>query len=160
MRDSVLNLLMKKKIIIGALAVLPITILLLISLLGDSRQEEKTPESPEISPVEAIDQRRRINVSGISVRDFTDRPIRKNPDGDILFIENPSYQATYLKNYNQFLINMSTSSARKIAEGEFIKNLGISKEEACTLDVVVLEPYEPNPYLSVPPKELSFCHFD
>lgn len=150
---------MIKKIII--ISPILLTILLVVFFLFIGRSIEKKPSSfPKPTSV-PIDQPtlRKIEISGIKTNDFISRPTDLNRDGDVLFLKTSNYEAVYLKKYNQFLLNISSSSVEIInqAEEEFLKKLGISKKDACRLDVIVNSPYVPNPNLSMPRKTLSFC---
>ncbi len=102
---------------------------------------------------------KRIKISGVETNNFLTNPIRSSVDGAVLFLKTESLEALYYKKYDQFNLIISSSSAqvRNRAEQEFLQKLGVSKQDACRLDVVVNSPYVPNPNLLMPKRTLSFC---
>jgi len=151
----------KKKLIIlcgiGLFLIFVVVIFFIISNKPTVRSQPTIP--PTISPAQVWVSPKKIDISGIQTNDFLSNPIKTNSQGDVLFVNTTDYQITYLRGFNQFVINISTSSAgiRDNAESGFLKKLGISKDDACRLNVFVSAPYVPNPYLSVQARTLSFC---
>lgn len=155
---------MRRRIFYITVAILLFLLVLIFLIFSNLKPtEKKSGGSTDISPAPIIiPSVRKIDTDGVKTNDFLKNPIKKNSDGDVLFIEKPQYQISYLIQFSQFNISISTSSpqVRNQAEEEFMKKLGINKIDACRLNVVVNSPYVPNPYLSVPPKYLSFCRPD
>lgn len=153
---------MSKKTLLFFSIVLLIILLLLIFFIFINNLKPSTPPvgNIEISPVPVSTRpSQKINISGIQTNDFLSNPIKTNLQGDVLFAKTKDYQITYLRQFGEFIINVSTSSAmvRDDAESEFLRKLGITKEEACRLKVFVSVPYIPNPNLSIEKRTLSFC---
>lgn len=153
---------MRKKIFFIAVVMVLLILAILFLIISSIKPQRQEPDSSSnISPTPTdIPWAKTVEIDGVKTRDFLSHPIRANARGDVLFVKNENYQLVYLSNYKQFLIDISTSSAdiREQAEKEFMNKLGISKTEACRLDVVVSSLYVPNPNLSMPRKTLTFCN--
>lgn len=153
---------MNKKIIILATLIGLLTFLIATLLMVFNRTPPELPPPAPISvtPIsESGVSAKKITISGIKTNNFLANPIKTNSRGDAVFIKTPEYQIVYLKNYEEFVINLSTSSAetRDSAENDFLSKLGVTKEEACRLRVTVSAPYVSTQTVSMPQKSLSFC---
>lgn len=103
---------------------------------------------------------KKITISGIKMNNFLSSPIKTNDHGDALFVKTKGYQLVYLRQYNKFLITILSSpfeENRKKGEENFLKKLGITKEEACKLNASISTPYFVNPQYSGIKYPLSFC---
>lgn len=102
-----------------------------------------------------------INISNVELRNFEANPVRSNTENDSLIVDNDDYQIAYVKAYNQFLItinNKDFENTRQKAEAEFLKNLNITSDAACKLNVSISTPTFANPDLSGQIFPLSFCN--
>lgn len=152
---------MKKLLLVsGVVIMLLFFAFMIITNLKKTNTIPNPEKNTKISP-EPVNQGgiRRIKISGVETNNFLATPIRSSVDGAVLFLKTENLEAVYYEKYNQFNLIISSSSAqiRNQAEQEFLQKLGISKHNACRLDVTVNSPYVPNPNLSMPRKTLSFC---
>lgn len=120
--------------------------------------------APLISPTASVSlpsaQDEKITVSNIKMNNFYRSPIRVYSSGDVVVAQSDSYQIAYLPLFNKFIISIVSSPFQdkiKGAEEDFIKALGISREEACRLNAVVNTPFFANPDESGKDYPLSFC---
>jgi cytoskeletal protein RodZ len=84
------------------------------------------------------------------------------PDNSITFLENNDYQIAFYPKTEYFLIvlfNADLQKARDEAESAFLKTLGITKDQACQLNVNLGAPtwVNPNIHLGTANYGLSFC---
>ena len=123
----------------------------------------KKPE--ESTPIDNLIQPTNNPASKISINDIEhNEDILKqepaNNRGDILVSDENSFQTLYFAQEDQFLISIIASpfSEKRVeAENDFVTKLGISKEEACLLDVVITTPKYANPSQAGKNYTLSFC---
>lgn len=114
--------------------------------------------TPAISP--PLDKEGRIKISNVWVNNFYKAPQGINPSGDVLVADKSEFQIVFLPQFNQFMLSVLASpfsGVRKVAEEEFLKVLGVGRQEACRLNVVVNTPYFANPDYSNQDYPLSFC---
>lgn len=82
-------------------------------------------------------------------------------EGGITFRDNKDFSITYSESDQSFAIVIETTDnlvgVRNKAEKELLDALGISKEKACELTVLLQVPYSVNPELSGTNYGLSFC---
>lgn len=115
-----------------------------------------TPFEMKITP----SPRKKIIISGIEVNDFLKDATIINSNQDAVFEKNQDYEMVYLPKFNQFLITILSKpfdNARKDAEEDFIKKLGISKEEACRLEINLSVPCKIDLENCGTRHPLSFC---
>lgn len=135
-----------------------------ISFIAPKRTTDKTPTSTP-TPIPAaptvINTQGKINVSGVEINDIRVNPIIDNGIGDVLFIQNPKYQVGYQGKFELFIINVLASpfeETRREVESEFVKKLGVSKQEACSLSVTIGSPsYAGVADFDGKKRGLSFC---
>ncbi|MBI2195937.1 MAG: hypothetical protein HYU48_02750 [Candidatus Levybacteria bacterium] len=114
-----------------------------------------TPILPEPTTINKL---QKLNISGIETNDFTASPIATNAQGDVEFAKTPDYEIGYLKQFNEFILNIwtPTLAARNAAENEFVNRLGITKDQACRLSVSVAQNYS-SEFPGSENRKLSFC---
>lgn len=153
---------MNKNKILLTLFALGILVIAGISLFSSQKNRTSQPPAalPTIIPPSptTFNIQKKINISGVQTNDFTVNPIASNKEGDIAFSQTGDYQLVYSKQYNDFTISISTITpqARKEAEDDFLKKLGISQNDACKLTVYVEQNYSPD-FPESASKKLSFC---
>ena len=101
-----------------------------------------------------------MESSGITVKNITKEPVRENTSGDIQFDSTSSYEFTYFKPEDRFLISITGSPFERVrleAEASFVSQLGIDKAAACKLRVSITTPAFANPDEAGNTYSLSFC---
>lgn len=102
----------------------------------------------------------KIKISETWVNNFYNTG-RKLVDGnDVVIKENDDYELIYQNPFKLFIIYVISSPFEKTrvkAEEDFIKSLGITKDEACKLNVRVGTPFFANPDYAKKSYPLSFC---
>lgn len=103
-----------------------------------------------------------IETSGGSVRinNVYGNPVEVNPQKDALVKRTDDYDIVYLAKGESFLITLSRQpleEARQKAENDFLGTLGISKDEACELNVSLKVPGNVDINLAGEDYGLSFC---
>lgn len=113
-------------------------IIIIINVILRAISPKKTPiettSIPTPTPV------KEINISGVKVNNFLDTPVRSDRQGDTVFMQKNIYQMTYLPKYNSFIISIVAipfEENRATAGEDFINKLGISKDQACSLNVSI-----------------------
>lgn len=160
----------KKWLFIGSAGVL----LLIIALFAVFRQKQTTNLVPggtlpttipsggipiPTHPAENIITKK-ITISGVDTNNFLKMGKEANKEGDWLIVDATSYQIVYFNLNGTFLISILSSPFDKIrsdAEARFIKELGITKEQACNLTVNITTPSFANPSEAGKTRNLSFC---
>jgi hypothetical protein len=113
---------------------------------------------PQPAPVQETPQVERINISGVSVKDFM-----QDHDPQELFItlsKTKDYHVFYIPSQEVFFISIVSypfDEYRPIAEEDLLYRLEITKEEACRLSVNITTPAFANPEKSGRTYGLSFC---
>lgn len=121
-----------------------------------------TPFKLRITPAISIppSASKKIDVSGIKINNIYEDPVEINNQGDTVFFRDDNYQFVYLPQFGKFIISVTSSpfwDKEKIAEEDFIKALGITKKDACWLNVEITTPYFANQEESGRVYPLSFC---
>lgn len=143
---------LRTRYVVAIVGILGAIIILLVIAFSSGTQEAPQPQEPL--------REKTITVSGVEINNVLETPLEKTSQGDSLFVKEATYQIAYLPSFNQFIINILSPSfeqARNDAEEAFMKKLGISKEEACRLNVSLGTPNYVNPELSGEKFPLSFC---
>ena len=137
----------------------------------------KPPDSPSIIRPTATPTHLRVNptlpivtppsssldkilVSGVSVNNFYRKGERMNQYGDVLIEENKEFSIEYQHPFKLFIIAVLSTpfdALRIKAENAFLSRLGISKEDACALNVQVGTPFFVDPQYAMTSYPLSFC---
>lgn len=160
MLDKLKGLWQKRKTII--IIVLVAIIITAISYILPNNNSGQPASSPAPKAGSTSNQASsKISISGIEVNNFLKNPLRTDNRKDATFLDNPKYGFVYFQKENQFLISITGSpfSTVKIqAENEFLTKLGIDKDQACRLNVVITTPYYANPNESGKNYKLSFCN--
>lgn len=128
-----------------------------IFLSTQTGQKKKTSPLPTPTPFQTTP--RKITISGIEMNNFTVSPVFVNQNGDTSFVRNSKFEFVYLKQFNEFIINIYSSPVdqnRYEAENLFLEKLGINQEQACTLTVWVSNTSD-DPQASWAKQKLSFC---
>lgn len=149
---------MKKILILFLLACIVVFVWMILGMISNKNLRPTVPvvATPTPYPVSA----KRITVSGVEMNDFFASPKRIDSKGDVAFEETQDYQLVYIKPFNYFIVSVLGSpfeEARSKAEIAFLNSLGVSKEDACKLDVVVNTPSFANPDFAGKDYPLSFC---
>lgn len=140
-------------------------ILYILSLINSIKDKKTSTISPTptltiATPFPTYSFLKKINISGVDVNNILESPIETNQRGDILFYQIPSYQMVYFPQSQGFLIDIQKKPFLKVreeAEKDFIKKLGISKNEACRLKVnIVVSCYVDEDHCGIN-YPLSFC---
>jgi hypothetical protein len=121
---------------------------------------EKVLPNPTPTPKSDEPEVQRIEVNGVDVKNFYDQDTNVNSRGDATFVNQENYGIVYFSNEEQFLISIFSSpfdEVRKEAEKQFLKELGIDKSEACSLNVIITTPVSVNPENAGINYRLSFC---
>lgn len=134
-----------------------------LSLLFYLRLTTKTVPKPIAVPTPTgvlieLPEEETIESSGVKINNPFRSPKKLTVQGDVLFEETPVYHMVYLKQFDEFLITIEKEpfeENRQQAESFFLAKLGITKEEACDLQVTVSPPKKEGE-LS-PSHRLSFC---
>ncbi len=149
-----------KKLIITFSIILIVATFLLLSLSNKSTTKQTAFPTPTIVLPNAQTLGRKINISGVSVNDFTktSRPIEETTE--FYVTEKSNYAIIYDSKDNSFLIGILSSpfeTNRQTAEEGFLQTLGITKENACLLTVTESTPHFVNPNNAGIIYKLSFC---
>lgn len=121
-----------------------------------------TPFARKITPVISVPDvsLEKIDVRGIKINNVYKNPVEKNNQGDAVFFKNDNYQFVYQPQFSKFIISVTSSpfwEKEKTAEEDFVKELGITKKDACWLTVEITTPDFANPEESGRVYPLSFC---
>lgn len=74
----------------------------------------------------------------IATNNLFKNPVESLPNNAVAFVENEEYHMSFYPNHQYFLITLldpDIQKARDKAENDLLKTLGITKEQACNLDV-------------------------
>ncbi|MEK7598135.1 MAG: hypothetical protein AAB487_00155 [Patescibacteria group bacterium] len=96
----------------------------------------------------------------IDTNNLYNNPIYKLPDGTVTFLENSDYTMAFFpkdKLFNIAILSSTLKEARNKAEGAFLDTLGVTKDQACELNVSLGVPYGVSPRNSGLNFGLSFC---
>lgn len=138
----------------------------LLSLMLARFSQQSTPPrvfpTPTLVPIPLrnLPTQDRIEVEGISVKNPYTSAVQLSAKGDSLMVKTNEYQLIYLKQFNKFLISITSSpfeTNRQIAEEELLKRLEIDRIRACALAVEVTTLYDINPSEAGQIYGLSFC---
>jgi len=100
----------------------------------------------------------KIEISGVKVNDFTQKA--QSDNYSITILKEKNYHIFYFKKENKFLISIvgyPFDMWREEGEKAFVDVLGISKRNACKLNVEISTPYFANPDKAGQQYPLSFC---
>ncbi|MEX2007513.1 MAG: hypothetical protein WD992_01955 [Candidatus Levyibacteriota bacterium] len=153
----------KNKILLISFTIF-LLVLVGVSFIVPRRTTDNTSSlspTPIPAPPTIINAQEKINVSGVEINDITANPIIDNGAGDVLFIQHPKYQVVYEEGFEVFIISILASpfeETRREAEDVFVEKLGITKQEACGLDVTIGSPsYAGVTGFDGKNRKLSFC---
>ena len=160
----------KKKIII----IISVTTLILFVIIanillprkGEIVVPERTPVpegTTETSSKFKIPEGETIETNKETVNNFFNENTKVNSRGDTLIVNAENYHITYFSKEDQFLISILASpfeEVRKVAEIDFIQTLGIDKETACKIGVIITTPSFANKDEAGKNYNLSFCEDD
>lgn len=149
---------MKKKIS------LIFTLLIIVSAgyLILNSQPSPLPQTPPLPTVIPANPQilNRVDIQGVSVNNFIETSKTIEETGEVFAAEKDDYVIIYHKDVEDFLLNVLSSPFESIkleAEADFLKTLGITKIEACRLNVVIKTPRFANPDQAGKDFGLSFC---
>lgn len=144
----------KNKLIFIAIAS-GIVLLIIVALLIT---QKNPPQSGQtfLTPSPA----QKIRINNIQVNNIVEGK-SPNPDyGNIEFSKSENFVINYFPEGEYFqigILNSPFKDVRKTAETEFLKKLGITEVQACTLKVEITTPFFANPSEAGAPYPLSFC---
>lgn len=101
-----------------------------------------------------------IVIKDVIIKNFYPLAKDTNINGDVLVVDDPSYHIVYFPFRKTFLINILSSpfeDARIKTEEKFLQILGITREDACRLNVEIGTPRFANEDLAGQTFRLSFC---
>lgn len=101
-----------------------------------------------------------IEVSGITINNPWKNAVDIEPGEKPVLTKNEKYRIVFQPKYNLVLITILATpyqDVRKEAEQDLLNQLGVSKEEACKLNVSVGSPYFANKEVITDSSRLSFC---
>lgn len=102
----------------------------------------------------------KMMLGGVQMNNLYTLAKETDPNGNLVFPSPPEYKLLYLTQYQQFLITIIGSpfpKMRREAEEDFLLLIGVGKDEACKLDVVISTPFSANPDFAGESYPLSFC---
>ena len=102
----------------------------------------------------------KVIISGVIVNNFFPKATKVNEYGDYYLVKKDGYNILYEFQFNQFLISILDSPFRelkKTAENDLISVLGINKQDACKLNVVISTPLFANSEEAGKNYKMSFC---
>ena len=101
-----------------------------------------------------------IVVSGVDIKNIYDKPVEINNSGDVVFFKNENYQYTYLPHFSKFnitILSLPFWEKEKEAEDNFTEVLGITKKDACFLNVEISTPLFVSEEFSCKVFPLTYC---
>jgi hypothetical protein len=119
-----------------------------------NRKESNTP-TPKPKQTE-----QRIEISGVTVNDFTKDIQNPNEELFITLSRTKDYHVFYITKEQFFFISIVSwpfDDYRLVAEADFLDKLGINEKEACNLKVYETTPAFANPDKAGKSYPLSFC---
>lgn len=148
-----------------------LVIFLVVFLFGffNAEQRQKTANLPPATPRPTLESSPtpipsapEIEISGTKVSNFYKTAARIGKSGDIYIKNNnpKKYRIMYQQPFNQFMISILASPFTEIrleAEQDFLSQLNITKQEACSLNVIIVTQSFVNPDYSDKSYKLSFC---
>jgi ABC-type antimicrobial peptide transport system permease subunit len=96
----------------------------------------------------------------VNINNVYKNPVEKLSQNGVAFKENSDYYMAFYPEDNGFLIVINSSdviSAEKRAEDDFLKQLGITKDQACELKISVTVPVSVSETYGGGTYGLSFC---
>ncbi len=96
----------------------------------------------------------------VKINDIYKNPAEVLPQNDIVFKNSEYYSMYYYPKDQSFtitILNKDLSTARQMAENDFLNTLKINKQDACKLKVILSVPYEIDPNATGKNYGLSFC---
>ncbi len=134
-------------------------------------QQQETSEIPETTgenyallPIEELAKKTKLEIhtekGTVDIGNVYKNPVEKLSNNGVSFADNSDYYIAYYPEKDDFLVvikNKDVISAEKKAEDDFIKQLGITEEQACELNVLVTVPFDVNEKYSGGLYGFSFC---
>ena len=108
----------------------------------------------------AVEEKKRIEISGVKVVDFIDKTNEDNSSSYYTIDKTPDYHIFYISSDELFFISITSypfDKHRLAAEQKLIEALAISKDDACKLNVDITTPAYANPDKAGEVFNLSFC---
>ncbi len=150
-----------RKVLFFASAFIIIVLVVFLFIFLSAKPKSQPPVPAENPTPTSIPTSDKINISNIQVSNFYKTAGKIGKSGEVyLPTDEKRYQILYTEKFNQFLISILASpfdDVRPEAEESLIKQLGISRGEACSLDVSITTPTFANPDFSGKTYKLSFC---
>jgi len=109
----------------------------------------------------AVEEKKRIEISGVKVVDFIDKTNEDNSSSYYTIDKTPDYHIFYISTDELFFISITSypfDEHRVVAEQKLIEALAISKDDACKLNVDITTPTYSNPDKAGEVFKLSFCN--
>jgi hypothetical protein len=125
---------------------------------------KKTGENYELLPIGELAKKPNLQIPNdketININNVYKNPIEKLSQNGVAFVKNNDYYMAFYPQDNGFLLSINSSdvvSAERKLESDFLKQLGINKEQACELKVSITVPYDVSDKYSGIVYGLSFC---
>lgn len=100
------------------------------------------------------------NTEQIEINDIYSQPVDTLEHNGVTFAQTEDYIMTFFPEQQEFnvaILNPDISQGRKVFEEDFLRVLGITRQEACKIHIQVGVPYSVNPTATTANYGLSFC---
>lgn len=146
----------------AAISKIILIIFVVLFIAAAARSIKRLPKKEaEILPTPASEQaEKRINISGISVKDFMSEVENAENEVFVTITRTKDYHVFYIPSQEVFFISIVSwpfDEHRLVAEADFLDKLGISGEDACKLRVDETTPSFANPDKAGKAYPMSFC---
>lgn len=122
--------------------------------------QDKKPVKIDVPSSEEEKMTVETSKGTVTMNNLYKDPISHLSDNGVEFKENSYYYMAYYPQGNAFIIammNADIETARQMAEKDFLEILGISKDDACKLNVSLTVPMSVNAEAAGGDYHLSFC---
>lgn len=125
---------------------------------------KKIGEDYTLFPIEKLREKTTLEIQTekgtVPINNVYKDPVEKLSMNGVAFVNNSDYYMAFYPQDNGFLISINSSdvvSAERKAEKSFLKQLGITEEQACELKVSITVPYSVSEEYSGGNYTFSFC---
>lgn len=120
------------------------------------------PEEPKKTSKEVVEKEKVKDEipSEIPLKDFRSNALETNSVGEMLLADEKDYQIVYFEGDQSFIITLYTPpipETQQKAEEALLRILGVTKNQACKLNVSLGVPYQVDPQYIGVSLPLSFC---
>ncbi|MFA5926096.1 MAG: hypothetical protein WC831_04130 [Parcubacteria group bacterium] len=156
---------MKKTIYFAVLLLIIIVASVIYTAVTGKPSKNSRNENPVAEPENNQTQSDKIDINTgkgiVAVNNIQKNPVEKIAfDGSVVFAKSDNYAMSYYPPDQGFIVtieNPNLDLARSQAEDEFIKLLGVDKEQACLLKVTLNVPFGVSEKAAGQNYGLSFC---